>query len=151
VRTPDCAGGRQGDQRIPVEEPIFSRGVSPDLDLHERLQCPREPVPADGTLAYRHYPPGKFLNAADEKASRENEQSSLGLQTARGPVLVRQIAGLVARRIVTIILKAPSSTRETARIDPVREPGDVFVRRPPSPGQGRRPDHGRPDHHAEWP
>jgi len=57
--------------------------------------------PATGTVAYRHYNPGRFLNAASEKASLDNEQSSIGLQTDRGKVLVRQIAGLVARRIVT--------------------------------------------------
>lgn len=57
--------------------------------------------PVDGTLAYRKYVPGAFLNAAGEKASLENEQSSVGIVTGRGKVLVRQIAGLVARRIIT--------------------------------------------------
>jgi len=57
--------------------------------------------PATGTVAWREYHPGRFLNAATEKASLENEQSSVGLMTARGPILVRQIAGLVARRIIT--------------------------------------------------
>ena len=36
-----------------------------------------------------------------EKASEDNEQASLGITTPYGRVLVRQIAGLVARRIVT--------------------------------------------------
>jgi phosphatidylserine decarboxylase len=57
--------------------------------------------PVNGTVDYRHYRPGKFLNATLDKASSQNEQASLGIGTARGPVLVRQIAGLVARRIVT--------------------------------------------------
>jgi phosphatidylserine decarboxylase len=57
--------------------------------------------PASGTVAYRHYHAGRFGHAADEKASLDNEQSSIGLSTARGNILVRQIAGLVARRIVT--------------------------------------------------
>ncbi|MEZ4455540.1 MAG: phosphatidylserine decarboxylase [Gemmatimonadales bacterium] len=57
--------------------------------------------PATGTVAYREYRPGQFLNAAVEKASTENEQSSIGLETPRGRLLLRQIAGLVARRIVT--------------------------------------------------
>jgi len=48
-----------------------------------------------------HYNPGKFLNAAVEKSSLENEQMSVGLETPRGRILVRQIAGLIARRIVT--------------------------------------------------
>ncbi len=57
--------------------------------------------PASGTVKYRSYRAGKFLNAAGEKASLDNEQSSVGLETARGNILIRQIAGLVARRIVT--------------------------------------------------
>jgi len=57
--------------------------------------------PMTGTLEYRHYNKGKFGHAGTEKASLENEQSTIGLLTARGKVLVRQIAGLVARRIVT--------------------------------------------------
>ena len=48
-----------------------------------------------------HYNPGKFLNAAVEKASLENEQSSVGIEAGEHRILVRQIAGLIARRIVT--------------------------------------------------
>jgi phosphatidylserine decarboxylase len=57
--------------------------------------------PMSGTIEYRHYNKGSFGHAGTEKASLENEQSSVGLLTAMGKVLVRQIAGLVARRIVT--------------------------------------------------
>ena len=57
--------------------------------------------PVDGTIELVHYNKGKFLHAADEKASLDNEQSSIGIRGPRGRVLVRQIAGLIARRIVT--------------------------------------------------
>ena len=57
--------------------------------------------PVDGTVELVHYNKGKFLHAADEKASLDNEQSSVGIRGPRGRVLVRQIAGLIARRIVT--------------------------------------------------
>lgn len=57
--------------------------------------------PASGMVTYRRYNPGRFGHAGTEKASLENEQSTLGLETPKGKVLVRQIAGLVARRIVT--------------------------------------------------
>ncbi len=57
--------------------------------------------PVDGAVELVHYNKGKFLHAADEKASLENEQSSVGIRGPRGRVLVRQIAGLIARRIVT--------------------------------------------------
>ena len=57
--------------------------------------------PVDGAVELVHYNKGKFLHAADEKASLDNEQSSIGIRGPRGRVLVRQIAGLIARRIVT--------------------------------------------------
>jgi phosphatidylserine decarboxylase len=57
-------------------------------------------VPVDGTVEHRDYRPGAFFNATLDKASELNEQMSLGIRTAQGPVVVRQIAGLVARRIV---------------------------------------------------
>jgi phosphatidylserine decarboxylase len=57
--------------------------------------------PMSGTIEYRHYNKGAFGHAAAEKASLENEQSTIGLATAHGRLLVRQIAGLIARRIVT--------------------------------------------------
>src|SRR5262249_11577210 len=57
--------------------------------------------PSDAVVKLRRYAPGKFLNAGVEKASTENEQATLGLEQPRGRLLLRQIAGLVARRIVT--------------------------------------------------
>ncbi len=57
--------------------------------------------PSSGVVAYHQYHSGRFLNAAAEKSSAENEQASIGLDTPRGKLLVRQIAGLIARRIVT--------------------------------------------------
>lgn len=57
--------------------------------------------PVSGKVELLHYNKGKFLHAAAEKASLDNEQSSIGLRGPHGPVLVRQIAGLIARRIVT--------------------------------------------------
>jgi len=57
--------------------------------------------PMSGTIEFRRYNKGTFGHAQTEKASLENEQSTIGLATARGRILVRQIAGLVARRIVT--------------------------------------------------
>lgn len=57
--------------------------------------------PVSGKIEYRNYNKGSFGHAGTEKASLENEQSTLGIATARGRVLVRQIAGLIARRIVT--------------------------------------------------
>ncbi|HYT03654.1 MAG TPA: phosphatidylserine decarboxylase family protein [Gemmatimonadales bacterium] len=57
--------------------------------------------PATGTVELVRHHAGRFLHAASDKASLDNEQSSVGIRTRRGPLLVRQIAGLIARRIVT--------------------------------------------------
>jgi len=57
--------------------------------------------PVSGTVKYTKHSAGKFLNAADEKSSEENEQSSVGIESGSHRILVRQIAGLIARRIVT--------------------------------------------------
>jgi phosphatidylserine decarboxylase len=57
--------------------------------------------PVSGTVTRRDYRRGRFFNASLDKASEHNEQMTLAVRSARGPVVVRQIAGLVARRIVT--------------------------------------------------
>ncbi|MEZ4414879.1 MAG: phosphatidylserine decarboxylase [Gemmatimonadota bacterium] len=58
-------------------------------------------APARGTVALKDYHPGLYLAAWEPKASEANERATLGFETERGRLLVRQIAGLVARRIVT--------------------------------------------------
>ncbi|SDE16420.1 phosphatidylserine decarboxylase family protein [Desulfuromonas thiophila] len=59
-------------------------------------------VPVSGAVKDQFYNKGKFLNAALDKASLENEQAGMVLETASGQrFLVVQIAGLIARRIVT--------------------------------------------------
>ena len=58
--------------------------------------------PVDGHVDFVWYNKGKFFNAAAEKSSLENEQMSVGITTPSGVrILTRQIAGLIARRIVT--------------------------------------------------
>lgn len=58
-------------------------------------------APLSGTVGAYEYHPGGYAVAWHEKASTENERATLGIRTESGPVVVRQIAGLVARRIVT--------------------------------------------------
>jgi phosphatidylserine decarboxylase len=59
-------------------------------------------MPADGTvlrMAYRH---GKFVNAAFDKASEDNERNAIAVQLENGQTIaVVQIAGLIARRILS--------------------------------------------------
>ena len=87
---------------IETDEPAFHGGRTLRISIFMNVfDCHVNRYPVSGTVAYRHYNPGKFGHAAAEKSSLANEQSSVGVATARGKVLIRQIAGLVARRIVT--------------------------------------------------
>jgi phosphatidylserine decarboxylase len=85
-----------------VDEPVYVGGrtirVSIFLNIFN-VHVNRYPV--TGAVEYLKYTPGKFLNAAGARASLENEQMSVGINTGRHRVLVRQIAGLLARRLVT--------------------------------------------------
>lgn len=57
--------------------------------------------PFDGTVTYYKYHPGKFLLAFNPKSSTDNEHNTIILKDKKGrEILVRQIAGFVARRIV---------------------------------------------------
>jgi phosphatidylserine decarboxylase len=59
-------------------------------------------VPVSGKVTEMFYNKGSFLNASLDKASLQNEQAGMLLETASGKrLLVVQIAGLIARRIVT--------------------------------------------------
>ncbi len=85
-----------------VDEPSFIGGRAMRLSIFMNVfNVHVNRYPVDGVVAYLHYNKGKFLNAAAEKSSLENEQSSVGIQSGPHKLLVRQIAGLIARRIVT--------------------------------------------------
>lgn len=56
--------------------------------------------PAPGLISAMKYCPGKFVAAMRESASAENEQNVISLSTAAGEMVFKQIAGLIARRVV---------------------------------------------------
>lgn len=69
-------------------------------------------IPCDGRIVGRYYYPGKFFAAFNEKASLDNEQQALVLETAQGQrVMFVQIAGFIARRIVTWVREGDSVER----------------------------------------
>ena len=85
-----------------VDEPTFVKGRAVRLSIFMNVfNVHVNRYPVEGVVRYIHYNKGKFFNAAAEKSSLENEQMSVGIETSRYRVLVRQIAGLIARRIVT--------------------------------------------------
>ena len=77
------------DKRIQVS--IF---MSP-LNVHNQL------YPISGNIKYTKYHPGKFLVAWHPKASTDNERSTVVVENDKISILFRQIAGAVARRIMT--------------------------------------------------
>jgi phosphatidylserine decarboxylase len=89
-------------QVMEVDEPAFMHGRAIRIAIFMNVFSVHvNRYPVSGRVAYTHYNPGKFLNAAVDKASLENEQASVGIETGAHRVLVRQISGLIARRIVT--------------------------------------------------
>lgn len=85
-----------------VDEPAFIHGKAKRISIFMNVfNVHVNRYPASGTVRFVHYNPGRFLNAATEKSSLENEQMSVGLEHDGVRILVRQIAGLIARRIVT--------------------------------------------------
>lgn len=58
-------------------------------------------TPMSGTITKVDYRPGKFMAAWDPKASTQNEQNIFTLATHGGDIEFKQIAGLIARRVVS--------------------------------------------------
>ncbi len=83
------------EQDALLDEPY--RRISIFLDIFN-VHVQRTPVA--GQIEKIRYNKGKFLNAASHKASLDNEQTAVIIRTGNQKVLVKQIAGLIARRIV---------------------------------------------------
>ncbi len=85
-----------------VDEPTFIRGRTLRISIFMNVfNVHVNRYPVSGTVRHMQRTAGRFLNAAGERASLENEQVSVGIEVDGTRVLVRQIAGLIARRIHT--------------------------------------------------
>ena len=114
-----------------VDEPAFLHGRAIRVSIFMNVfNVHVNRYPISGTVRYVHYNPGKFLNAAVDKASLENEQMSVGIEHARGRLLVRQIAGLIARRIVTYSREG-DSVEQAEKLGLIRFGSRVDVFLPP--------------------
>ena len=83
------------DEWLHAEAIMLSVFMSP-LNVHANW------YPVDGTVEYVAHHSGRFLSAYLPKASTENERSTIGILCTNGQrIVVRQIAGAMARRIVT--------------------------------------------------
>jgi phosphatidylserine decarboxylase len=85
-----------------VDEPMYLHQKATRVSIFMSvLNVHVNRYPVSGEIEVVHYNPGQFTVASHDKASLVNEQASVGIRGPRGPVLVRQIAGNIARRIVT--------------------------------------------------
>ncbi len=90
VPPPELGAGDQALTRVSVFMSVFN--------------CHVNRAPIAGRLVKMAYRPGKFLNAALDKASEDNERNALLFEIDGGrQLVVVQIAGLVARRIVPFV------------------------------------------------
>jgi len=98
------------EKAVPPEE--LGVGTAPLLRVSVFMSvfnCHINRAPIGGTIKAMAYRPGKFLNASLDKASADNERNSLCIEMPDGrQIVVVQIAGLVARRILGFVEKGQS-------------------------------------------
>lgn len=93
--------------------------------------------PVGGRVVYYKYHPGRFLVAWHPKSSEENERTTTVIDTGRHRILFRQIAGLVARRIVSYAKEGEQVAQNDkcgfikfgSRVDVLLPPGSEILTR----------------------
>lgn len=113
-RDPERSAAEQGDRVVispadgkvvlitEVDEPNYIKGRARRVSVFMNVfNVHVNRYPMSGAVQYVQVTPGKFMNAIAENASLENEQTSVGIEAGSTRILVRQIAGLIARRIHT--------------------------------------------------
>ena len=92
----------QGPKELNLEDKKFTK-VSIFMNVFD---CHVNRIPCDGKISEILYKPGKFLNASLDKASENNERNYYKITNAQGEdIIVVQIAGLIARRIISESIK----------------------------------------------
>ena len=89
---------KSGPEELRLENTTYTK-VSVFMNV---FNCHVNRIPTAGTIEEIYYKPGKFLNASLDKASEENERNyfKLRLKKNNEEIIIVQIAGLIARRIV---------------------------------------------------
>ena len=89
---------RSGPEELRLENTTYTR-VSVFMNV---FNCHVNRVPISGRVEEIYYKPGKFLNASLDKASEENERNYFKIKSKKDgeEIIIVQIAGLIARRIV---------------------------------------------------
>lgn len=87
-----------------AEEPEYFQGKRLQVSIFMsplNVHVNRNPI--DGEVRYVKHHPGKYLVAWHPKSSTENERTTVVLANAKGEILLRQIAGAMAKRIVNYL------------------------------------------------
>lgn len=85
-----------------VEEPRYLGGEAILISIFMSIfDVHLNRTPVSGTVTYRDYTKGRFLAAWGEQVGEVNERAYVGIDTGKFRVLVSQVAGLLARRIIT--------------------------------------------------
>ena len=89
---------RSGPEELRLENKTYTR-VSIFMNV---FNCHVNRIPLSGKIEEIYYKPGKFLNASLDKASEENERNYFKINSNKDgeEIIIVQIAGLIARRIV---------------------------------------------------
>ena len=88
---------KSGPEELRLENTSFTR-ISVFMNV---FNCHVNRIPSSGKIEEIFYKPGKFLNASLDKASEENERNYFKVKLINGEeIIIVQIAGLIARRIV---------------------------------------------------
>ncbi len=89
---------RSGPEELRLENTTYTK-VSIFMNV---FNCHVNRVPSTGKVEEIYYKPGKFLNASLDKASEENERNYFKVKLSKNgeEIIIVQIAGLIARRIV---------------------------------------------------
>ena len=103
-----------------VEEPRFVKGLCSRISIFlSILDVHMNYAPVSGVIDWVDYQKGRFHWAFEPKASEANENQRIGISSSLRRILVRQIAGAVARRIV-LFRKASQSVQSGERIGMIK-------------------------------
>jgi phosphatidylserine decarboxylase len=118
---------------------VIEETVDPEYFKDKRLQISIFMSPANvhvnrnplsGEVIYSQHHKGKFLVAWDPKSSTDNERHSVVIKNGRGEILVKQIAGALAKRIVNY-LKVGQQVNQSAEMGFIKFGSRVDVLLPP--------------------
>jgi phosphatidylserine decarboxylase len=107
---------KSGPEELRLENTSYTR-ISVFMNV---FNCHVNRVPSSGKVEEIYYKPGKFLNASLDKASEENERNYFKIKLKDGEeIILVQIAGLIARRIVCEVEQA-QDLKQGERIGMIR-------------------------------